>query len=420
MNIVKFLNVNLDNLTMSELLAQLSNFGGFVVTPNVEHLVKLQTDTDFLKVYNIAQYRVCDSKILYYVSKILNNPIKEKISGSDLFPAFCEYNKDNENVKLFLLGAEAGVARKAQININQKVGRQIVIDTYSPAFGFENDRSECEKIIERINQSGATALAVGLGAPKQEKWIAKYKNKLTNIKVFLAIGAAIDFEAGYKPRSPKWMSKVGLEWFFRLACEPQRLWKRYLVESLPFFLCVIQQKLHRYRFSPLLKLRSLPLGLRLVKAGLISPEQLEEVLEIQNQQRHRLLGEIIVEKGWVSPGVIDFFAEGLDRLIDSQVDQRLGEYLGKAKILNNQQICLILKEQSQTGKRFGEIAVEKGWVKPETINWFLSLQQVLNSQAQSAILSDSKTPQNFLPQLSLTALAAGFFSLFTGYNSLSR
>jgi len=420
MKTVKFLNTKLDNLTMNELLAKLNESGGFVVTPNVDHLVKLQTDTDLLKAYNIAQYRVCDSKIIQYISKFLNNPIKEKISGSDLFPAFCEYNKDNENVLLFLLGAEPGVARQAQININNKAGRKLVIDTYSPPLGFERNKSECERIIERINQSGATALAVAFGAPKQEKWIAKYKNQLNNIKVFLAIGAAIDFEAGYKPRSPKWMSQVGLEWLFRLASEPHRLWKRYLVESVPFFLCVIQQKLDCYQFSPLLKIRSLPLGLRLEKAGLISAEQLQEVLAIQEQQRHRRLGEIIIEKGWVSPAVIDFFAEELDRLIDNKADLRLGEYLGKAKILNNQQMSLILKEQSQTGKRFGEIAVEKGWVKPETIDWFLSLQQVLNSQAQTHVLLDSKIPQKLLPRIFKTAFAAGFFSLLTGYNSLSR
>lgn len=255
MSSVKILNIWLHNLTMKELLEKLNKTGGFVVTPNVDHMVKLQKDVDLLSAYNLPDtYRVCDSKILEYTSKFLGNPIKEKISGSDLFPAFYNYNKNNEDTKIFLLGAAQGIAHKAKIKINQNVGRKIVVDTYSPSLGFEKNETECQEIIDRINKSGATVLAVGMGAPKQEKWIAKYKDKLKNIKIFLAIGATIDFEAGYKTRSPKWMSNVGLEWLHRLSSEPQRLWKRYLVESLPFFFLVLLQKLDLYP-EPVKKIR---------------------------------------------------------------------------------------------------------------------------------------------------------------------
>ena len=116
------------------------------------------------------------------------------------------------------------------------------MDCYSPTFGFENDEEECQRIIEKIKASGATVVAVGLGAPKQEKWINRYKNQLPQVKIFLAIGATIDFEAEYKSRSPKWMSEAGLEWLYRLLCEPKRLWKRYLIESTPFFALILRQK----------------------------------------------------------------------------------------------------------------------------------------------------------------------------------
>lgn len=112
--------------------------------------------------------------------------------------------------------------------------------------GFEYKKKECQRIIDLINQSDATVLAIGLGAPKQEKWIVKYKHQLKNIKTYLAIGATIDFEAGHKPRAPKWMSEIGLEWFYRLMCEPKRLWKRYLVDDLYFFWLILQQKLRLY------------------------------------------------------------------------------------------------------------------------------------------------------------------------------
>ncbi|NJK72850.1 MAG: WecB/TagA/CpsF family glycosyltransferase [Microcoleus sp. SU_5_6] len=235
METVDLLNVSVDNLSTLELLEKLDIDGGVVFTPNVDHLIKLQYDRDFYETYKKCDFRVCDSQILMYASKFLGTPIKEKISGSDLFPAFYKYHKNSEHIKIFLLGAAEGVARQAQIKINDKVNREIVVATHSPSFGFEKNEAECEKIINLINESGANVLAIGVGAPKQEKWLVKYRHQLTNIKIFLAIGATIDFEAGHKARAPKWMSEVGIEWAYRLLSEPRRLWKRYLIEGLPFF-----------------------------------------------------------------------------------------------------------------------------------------------------------------------------------------
>lgn len=242
---VQILNVLIDNLSIEELLVRLKS--GIVVTPNIDHIIKLQKDPEFFEIYRQATYRVCDSQVLLYMAQSLGTPLKERISGSDLFPAFYKYHKDSENIHIFLLGGKEGVAKQAQININEKIGRPIIVGAHSPSFGFEKNEQECEKIVNIINQSGATVLAVGVGAPKQEKWIYKYKDRLPNVKIFLAIGATIDFEAGYILRSPKWMSRLGLEWLYRLSREPQRLWKRYLVEDPWFFLYALEQKLGLYQ-----------------------------------------------------------------------------------------------------------------------------------------------------------------------------
>lgn len=247
MKAVNLLNVSIDNFSITELFERLDCEGGVVFTPNVDHLIKLQYDRDFYEAYNTSNYRVCDSQILMYASQFLGTPLKEKISGSDLFPAFYRYHKNNESIKIFLLGSAEGVASKAQEKINRKVGREIVIQAYSPSFGFEKNEEECDKIVELINESGATVLAIGVGSPKQEKWLVKYRDKLTNIKILLGIGATIDFEAGCKARSPKWMSEVGIEWAYRLLSEPRRLWKRYLIEGLPFFRLIVEQKLGFYK-----------------------------------------------------------------------------------------------------------------------------------------------------------------------------
>ncbi|BAY25011.1 glycosyl transferase, WecB/TagA/CpsF family protein [Calothrix sp. NIES-2100] len=245
---VSLLNIEIDNLFKHEFLQTFQQ--GIVFTPNVDHVMKLQNDREFLQVYSSADYRLCDSQILIYASKFLGNPIKEKISGSDLFPAFYTFHKKNEQIKIFLLGAAKGVAAKAQEKINAKVRRNIIVGSHSPSFGFEKNEQECKNIVELINNSGATVLAVGLGAPKQEKWIYKYKEQLPNIKIFFAIGATIDFEAGNLKRAPEFISKLGLEWLYRMLCEPQRLWKRYLIEDLPFLWLILQQKLHFYQMTP--------------------------------------------------------------------------------------------------------------------------------------------------------------------------
>lgn len=242
---VNILSIWIDNLFKTELLEKLKH--GIVFTPNVDHLIRLEHDQEFLDAYSTADYKLCDSQVLMYASRFLGTPIKEKISGSDFFPAFYNYHQHNYDIKIFLLGGEAGVASKAQAKINRKVGRRIVVGSHSPSFGFDRNEAECQEIVEMINQSGATVLAIGVGAPKQEKWICKYKDQLHNIKIFLAVGATLNFEAGNVDRAPKWMSEMGFEWLHRLLVEPKRLWKRYLIDDLPFLWLVLQQKLNLYK-----------------------------------------------------------------------------------------------------------------------------------------------------------------------------
>ncbi|MBN8563214.1 MULTISPECIES: WecB/TagA/CpsF family glycosyltransferase [unclassified Leptolyngbya] len=242
---VEILDVEIDNISKAELLNRLTR--GVIFTPNVDHLMKLQTDPEFKQAYEVADYKICDSQIVLYASKFLGSPLQAKISGSELFPTFCEHHKDNPNITIFLLGGAEGVAKQAQVRINAKIGRDIIVAAHSPSFGFEKDEVECQAIVELINRSAATVLVIGVGAPKQEIWIAKYKDQLPNIDIFMAVGASIDFEAGVKPRAPEWVSDRGLEWFYRLMSEPKRLWKRYLVDDLPFFWLLLQQKLKRLR-----------------------------------------------------------------------------------------------------------------------------------------------------------------------------
>lgn len=368
---VNLLNIQLDNLSMQELLTRLSQHGGMVVTPNVDHLMKLQRDPEFHQVYRHSDYVVCDSQVLMQASRLLGQPVREKISGSDLFPAFYRYYANDPDIRIFLLGGPPGVAQSAQARINTKVGRAIVTDTYCPPFGFEHSFEENERIIDRINESGATVLAIGVGAPKQEKWVYHHRHRLPTIKIFLAIGATINFEAGHTRRSPHWISEAGLEWIYRLMSEPKRLWKRYLVDDLPFGWLLLQQLLNLYHYR-------LPMGQVLQDAELLSQDQVRMILSAQadmsRQSRRppRRFGDLVVEQGWLPSATVDFFAEQYPQLGRAKRHHPLGQYLKAAALMNDDQIRTIVTEQDLYGGRFGEIAVTKGWVAKGTINVLLN------------------------------------------------
>jgi N-acetylglucosaminyldiphosphoundecaprenol N-acetyl-beta-D-mannosaminyltransferase len=245
---VRILNLDIQNITFNFLLENLKE--GVVFTPNIDHIMKLQKDEEFYRDYIKAEWIVCDGRILQMTSGLVaEKRIQEQITGSDFFPAYCQYHKDNtDEVKIFLLGGTTPEAMEAaKNNINRRANAKVVIGGYSPPFGFHQDEAENEAILKRINESGATVLAVGVGAPKQEKWIMKYKQRLPGIKVIFAIGATIDFQAGLVSRSPKWMTKMGIEWFYRILQEPGRMAKRYLIDDMPYFYLLFLQKIGRYR-----------------------------------------------------------------------------------------------------------------------------------------------------------------------------
>jgi len=242
---ISLFNIHLNNIKQDDLLRQLTD--GIFITPNVDHIIKLQKDRLFYDIYQNADWIVCDSKIVQLGLKFLGKPVKEVIPGSSFFSAYYQHHKDNDQIRIFLLGAAEGIARKAQEEINEKVGRNMVVASHSPSFGFEKDEQECEEILSLINTSDATVLVVGVGAPKQEKWIYKYKDRLSNIKLLMALGATIDFEAGTLKRAPVWMQKMSLEWAYRLFKEPKRLWKRYMIDDLPFLGLLLKEKLKIYR-----------------------------------------------------------------------------------------------------------------------------------------------------------------------------
>lgn len=245
MDTTRILNVDILRITQRELLERLDE--GVLITPNVDHLVKLQGDGGFYDVYRRAEWVVCDSKILYLLSKLLRRPLPEAIPGSSFFTAYYMHHRDDADCRIFLLGAKEGIAAKAMERINARVGRRIVVGAHSPSFGFEKNERECDELVKIVNDSGANVLLVGVGAPKQEKWIMKYRDRMPGVKLFMALGATIDFEAGTLKRAPRLWQKIGMEWLYRCLKEPKRLLRRYFVDDMQFFYYFAKQLLGVYK-----------------------------------------------------------------------------------------------------------------------------------------------------------------------------
>ena len=242
---VKILNTEVVSATQEELLSELRQ--GVVVTPNIDHLVKLQEDWDLYELYRQTEWVICDSRLLYLFAKLLPNPLPQAIPGSSFFPAFYMHHKDNLDCRIFLLGGMGDVAQRAMDNINRSVGRPIVVGAFSPSYGFEKNPEENSRIIQMIRKSGANVVPVCVGCPKQEKWIYAHKAQLPEVKIWMALGATIDFEAGNVKRAPKIWQKLYLEWFYRFCKEPRRLFKRYFIEDVKFFWYFGKQLLGIYK-----------------------------------------------------------------------------------------------------------------------------------------------------------------------------
>lgn len=250
---IKILNIVVFSIRKQDLLERLER--GVVFTPNVDHLVRLQKDRIFFEAYQQADWVICDSVILHRLSKLLKQPIVESIPGSTFFMDFCNYHRNDENCRIFILGGKEGVPQQAMKNINEMVGREMVVGAHSPSFQFVNDAQESERLVGMVNESGATVLMVCATSPKQELWIAKYRHQLSSVRLLMALGATVDFAAGTVKRCPLKLQHWGLEWFYRFLQEPKRMYKRYFVDDPKFFWLLLKQLLGLYKnpFEPVVQ-----------------------------------------------------------------------------------------------------------------------------------------------------------------------
>lgn len=203
----------------------------FVSTPNLNFLIAAQTDQEFRASVFRSDLCIADGMPIVWLARLLDVPLRSRVSGSDLFDALCAQSE--RTVKVFFFGGPDGAAQLAAERVNQRAQERqsnsqtpgvVCVGYESPGFGSLDDMSRPE-MIDRINASGADFVVVSIGARRGQVWIQRNRERL-DAPVISYLGAVINMAAGTIDRAPRWMQKTGLEWVWRIKEEPQ-LWRRY-------------------------------------------------------------------------------------------------------------------------------------------------------------------------------------------------
>jgi N-acetylglucosaminyldiphosphoundecaprenol N-acetyl-beta-D-mannosaminyltransferase len=244
---VSFGPIRADAVTRHEALQKVEEMvqrckGGVVFTPNVDHVVLADANPSMRAAYSRANLALADGMPLLWAARLLRTALPEKVSGSDFVPFILEYAA-KVGWKVYFLGGGAGIAARARDRVSKKLPSLHVVGVDAPDINL-NDSSEARAaIVGRIRTAGPDLVFVALGAPKQELWIDLVRDDLCPA-VLLGVGGTLDFLSGNVRRAPLWVSRVGLEWLFRLFQEPRRLWRRYLLRD-PKFLVIVGRALIR-------------------------------------------------------------------------------------------------------------------------------------------------------------------------------
>jgi N-acetylglucosaminyldiphosphoundecaprenol N-acetyl-beta-D-mannosaminyltransferase len=204
----------------------------YTVTPNVDHLIKLRHEPEFRAAYVASDLAVPDGVPLLWASRFLGTPLPERVNGTDLLVCLSAMAA-RKNYSVYLVGGAPGTAAAAARLLREQHDGLRIAGYACPPIGFELRSETNDPVVESVAASGADILFVALGAPKQEKWIHAHGRR-TGVRHAVGIGGSFALITGHIRRAPRWAQRSGLEWAWRLAHEPKRLWRRYLVDDLPF------------------------------------------------------------------------------------------------------------------------------------------------------------------------------------------
>lgn len=245
MSRIQMLNTKIDNYSVKETLNAIeasieAHKQMHHVVVNAAKIVSMQSDLQLRQSVNESDLINADGQAVVWASRILGKPLKERVSGIDLMENLVSL-AHKKQYKIFFLGAKETVVRA-------------VVDKYSTRYspniiaGYRNgyfDKTEEESIANTISDSGAKILFVAMSSPIKENFLYDNKSRLNEVNFIMGVGGSFDVVSGKVKRSPVWLQKIGMEWFFRLCQEPKRMWKRYLVGNTKFILLVLKSKIFK-------------------------------------------------------------------------------------------------------------------------------------------------------------------------------
>ncbi|MCW3014075.1 MAG: WecB/TagA/CpsF family glycosyltransferase [Solirubrobacterales bacterium] len=205
---------------------------GYVCVAAVHTVMVFQEDEELRQAVLNSDLTVPDGQPLVWAMNALGHPLSSRVYGPELMARHCERSATT-GARIFLYGgSNQGALVQLALNLRRRFPGLKIVGGYSPPFRALSDEEE-DAVLAEINASGADIVWVGIGVPKQEKWMAAMRDRL-EAPVLVGVGAAFDFHAGRVAQAPNWIQALGMEWAFRLSREPRRLWKRYAIYNPKF------------------------------------------------------------------------------------------------------------------------------------------------------------------------------------------
>ncbi|AJH16742.1 WecB/TagA/CpsF family glycosyltransferase [Myroides profundi] len=244
MKLVMF-DIGIDNLTMNETLDVINKSIDtkepiMHIVVNAAKLVNMQSDIELFDSIKNADLVNADGMAVVWASKLLKKPLKERVSGVDLFVKLVE-NAANRGESVYLLGANEEVVSKVADKFKEQYGDQVIGGYRNGYFTKEEEPS----IVQDIVNSKATYLFVAISSPKKEIFLSTYKEELSLIGFTMGVGGSFDVVSGKVKRAPLWVQQCGMEWFYRFLQEPKRMWKRSFITNGKFIFLVVKEKFRK-------------------------------------------------------------------------------------------------------------------------------------------------------------------------------